>query len=138
MPQYQHRVQFYETDLMGIIHHSNYLRIFEEARVAWAHTRGMLNYQSKESASHLAVLETRVRHLKPGKFGDLLNVEVQAHLAKIKIIFEYKMWRGEELLAEARTEHVSLDLDLKLIRPPVALKKILEKELWTETWLSSL
>ncbi len=136
--RYQHRVQFYETDLMGIVHHSNYLRIFEEARVAWAHSRGILNYQSKESASHLAVLETRVRHVKPGKFGDLLDVDVQASLKKIKIVFEYKMWRGEELLAECRTEHVSLDLNLKLIRPPDTLKKILEKELWTGTWLSNL
>jgi acyl-CoA thioester hydrolase len=138
MYTYPHRVQFYETDLMGIIHHSNYLRIFEEARVAWAHDKGMLNYQKPESASHLAVLETRVRHIKPGKFGDLLSVQVQARSEKIKIVFEYKLWRGEELLSECRTEHVPLDLNLKLIRPPQDIKKILEKELWTETWLSNL
>ena len=31
----RHRVPFYETDAMGIVHHSNYVRYFELARVVW-------------------------------------------------------------------------------------------------------
>lgn len=142
MFHFKHRVQFYETDLMGIVHHSNYLRIFEEARVAWAHANGLLDYQKPESASHLAVYETQVRHIRPGKFGDEVKVEVQAKLEGIKILFEYKMIRTEpkpeELLSECRTVHVPLDLTLKLIKPPKTLKQILEKQSWIETWLSSL
>lgn len=30
---HEHKAQYYETDGMGIIHHANYLRWFEEARV---------------------------------------------------------------------------------------------------------
>ena len=30
---YQHFVQYYETDKMGITHHSNYIRFMEEARL---------------------------------------------------------------------------------------------------------
>ena len=33
MMAYEHKTQYYETDQMGIIHHSNYIRWFEEARV---------------------------------------------------------------------------------------------------------
>ena len=33
MSVYNHRVQYYETDRMGIVHHSNYVRWMEEARV---------------------------------------------------------------------------------------------------------
>jgi acyl-CoA thioester hydrolase len=135
---YQHQVQFYETDLMGIVHHSNYLRIYEESRVAWAHAQGILEYQKPEQASHLAVYETQVRHIKPAKFGDIVEVHVQAMLKGIKIIFEYKMFRGEDLLSECRTVHVPLDLNLKLIKPPAKLKTTLEKNTWIETWLSSL
>jgi acyl-CoA thioester hydrolase len=29
---YPHKVQYYETDQMGVVHHSNYIRWFEEAR----------------------------------------------------------------------------------------------------------
>jgi len=135
---HRHQVQFYETDLMKIVHHSNYLRFYEEARVAWAHANGLLDYQQPESASHLAVLETQVRHLKPAKFGDALEIQVQARLQKVKMIFEYKILRGDELISECRTTHVPLDLELKLIKPPEKMKKILEKQKWTETWLSSL
>ena len=33
MKPYIHKVQYYETDKMGITHHSNYIRWMEEARV---------------------------------------------------------------------------------------------------------
>ena len=33
MKAYRHTVQYYETDRMGIVHHSNYIRWMEEARV---------------------------------------------------------------------------------------------------------
>ena len=35
MWSYSRDVNYYETDRMGVIHHSNYLRILEEARMAW-------------------------------------------------------------------------------------------------------
>ena len=31
--EYERRINYYETDKMGIVHHSNYIRFFEEARV---------------------------------------------------------------------------------------------------------
>ena len=33
MKEYLHKVQYYETDMMGITHHSNYIRWMEEARI---------------------------------------------------------------------------------------------------------
>ena len=33
MTPYCHKVQYYETDRMGVTHHSNYIRWMEEARV---------------------------------------------------------------------------------------------------------
>lgn len=33
MKEYKHKIHYYETDQMGIVHHSNYIRWFEEARV---------------------------------------------------------------------------------------------------------
>ena len=37
---YTHQAQYYETDQMGIIHHSNYIRWFEEARIWYMHQVG--------------------------------------------------------------------------------------------------
>lgn len=132
-----HRVQFYETDLMGIVHHSNYLRFCEEARVAWAHQHGVIDYQRPESASHFAVLETRVRHHLPGRFGDEIAIDVQARRQGIRVFFEYRLRRGTEIISTAETVHVPLNAELKPIRLPQGMRLALEKESWTETWLSN-
>jgi len=143
--QYSHRVQFYETDLMGIVHHSNYLRVYEEARVAWAHARGILDYQQPNSAFQLAVVETRVQHLKPARFGDLLQIDLLAKLEGARIVFAYRMRcpeRGQETLSLAKTVHAALDSTLKPMRPPPHLRETMRTELerypWTETWLLNL
>ena len=132
---WNHRVQFYETDLMGIVHHSNYLRFFEEARVDWAHKKGLIDYQKPNSAAHFAVLETRVKHQKPAFFGDLLKVEIRGRQEGVKFTFQYRLWRDQDLLASAETWHVALDENLKPMRLPKELTEKLEKEIWKETWL---
>lgn len=133
---HRHKVQFYETDLMGIVHHSNYLRFFEGARVAWAHSKGLLDYQQPGSASHFAVYETRVRHVKPTFFGDDLQVEVQARTDGNRLIFQYRLHgRKGEVCALGETVHVSLGPDLRLQRLSAQIKAVTEKETWTETWL---
>lgn len=38
---YQHLAKYYETDQMGIIHHSNYIRWFEEARIDYMNQIGL-------------------------------------------------------------------------------------------------
>lgn len=38
--EYEHKTQYYETDQMGIIHHSNYIRWFEEARIEFMNQCG--------------------------------------------------------------------------------------------------
>lgn len=136
MIEHIHNVQFYETDLMGIVHHANYLRFYEEARVHWAHTRGLMDYQKKESASHIAVLETQVRHLKPAYFGDRLRIQVQARLVGVRMTFQYKMFgRNEELISTCETRHAPMSLDLKPIKISKDFKTVFEREPWIETWL---
>lgn len=133
---HRHKVQFYETDLMGIVHHSNYLRFYEEARVSWAHHKGILDYQTPGSASHFAVYETQVKHLKPTFFGDDLEIEVRGKLEGIRIIFEYRLrGRNLEICSAARTVHVPLGPDLKILRLPAPVKAAMESEVWTEIWL---
>lgn len=133
---HRHKVQFYETDSMGIVHHSNYLRFFEEARVAWAHSKGLLDYQKPGSASQFAVYETQVKHLKPTFFGDDLEIDVQGKSEGNRFIFQYRLrGRSGEVCAVARTVHVALGADLKLLRMPADIKAAAESEQWTETWL---
>ena len=41
MKGYEHQAQYYETDQMGIIHHSNYIRWFESARIWYMNEIGV-------------------------------------------------------------------------------------------------
>jgi acyl-CoA thioester hydrolase len=138
MFEYTHLVQFYETDLMGIVHHSNYIRFYEEARVAFAGHHGLLKTEDPSSASAFAVTGANVRYLRPSKFGDRLRIQTQAKLVGGRIFFEYKMWRDQELVSEGRTEHVNLDQNLRPQRPSVEVKNVLKGAPWNETWLLSL
>lgn len=138
--RYGRAVHFYETDLMKIVHHANYLRFAEEARVDWAFQKGLLSPQNAEEASQLAVLKTAVHHARPLRFGDEFEVELQVQRQGIRIVFEYKIWKslGPELVAEVRSEHVNMSADGRPGKPSPALRALTEKELWTETWLSNL
>ncbi len=131
------RVQFYETDLMGIVHHSNYLRYFEEARVAWAISNHILDYQDPRSGYNLAVLTANIKYQKPLKFGDHFKTYTRARLEGARICFEYLIKMDDLLMCSGRTEHVALDVDLKPIKTPLKICEILKKNgevEWKEIW----
>ena len=59
---YEHKVQYYETDQMGIVHHSNYIRWFEEARVDVLDQIG-IGYKKMEEAGVISpVLEVHAAY----------------------------------------------------------------------------
>jgi acyl-CoA thioester hydrolase len=132
---YCHKIQFYETDLMGIVHHSNYLRFCEEARVSYAIHKGLLDYQKPESAAQFAVWETRVKHLGPLRFGDDVQIEIRARVEMVRVVFQYRMKVNGQVCCVAQTEHVALDTKLKLQRLPENFIAAWRDEKWTETWL---
>lgn len=126
---------------MGIVHHSNYVRYCEEARVAWAINSGLIDQGQPRAAAELAVLSVSVQNLKPLKFPDSFEIKLQVKLELAKLVFEYKIFSGYEmtqLYAEARTKHVSIDENLKSKRPSDKVKNIIRNEIWTETWLLNL
>ena len=61
--KYEHRVQYYETDRMGITHHSNYIRWMEEARVAFLDGTGwdLARLESLGIVSPVVAVECRYK-----------------------------------------------------------------------------
>lgn len=135
---YERRVSFSDTDAMGVAHHANYLRYCEETRVAWMRSHNLTEQHYPARDLCLAVIESRLRHLRPVRFEDLVKVYLQVRRDRLKIHFQYAMVRKEEPeapVAFAETVLVPLNRELKPIRMPVELAAQLEKEIWTETWL---
>jgi len=141
---YSRQIHFYETDLMKIVHHANYLKFAEETRVAWAFKKAILDQNRAEEASRLAVLKTAVSHVSPLRFGEVFEIEMQAQRQGIRIVFEYKIWNAmssglpKKLAAEVRTEHVAINPEGRPEKPTPFLKSVMENEQWIETWLSNL
>lgn len=99
-------VRFCETDLMGIVHHGNYLQYFEVGRVAWFKNRGA-TFDRWEGVQ-LPVVEARLRYRKPARFDDDLLIETRVtELKGASVRFAYRIVRTQggkdELLCEGDT-----------------------------------
>ena len=70
------RVRFVETDAMGIVHHSNYLHYFEEARVAYLRDIGHPFTQWRDEGLESPVLESFVQYRQPVRFDEEIDVRL--------------------------------------------------------------
>ena len=97
-------VRFCETDLMGIVHHANYLVYCEAGRVDWLHRRGIRYESWALRGIHLPVVETRLRYRKAARFDEALTIETTcAAVTRITVNFVYRVLRGQDLLCDAET-----------------------------------
>lgn len=140
MYSYEREVHVYETDLMGIVHHSNYLRFCEEARVDWCKRKGLLLNKKDSGAQEqavygLTVYETRVKHLNPIRYSDRIVINIQVRVEGVRMIFQYKIFVNQVLKSLVETIHCNLDLNFKVKRLSPDLINLVEKEIWTATWL---
>lgn len=139
MFEYRHRVQFYETDLMGIVHHSNYLRFFEEARLDWLRKSSLIEEHLPNTDLVAAVLETRLRHRRPCFLGEELRIFFELKRDRSKLHFQYALFgeRFEEACVLGQTLHILVDGEMKVTRMPERWSKLLEKECWTKDWFET-
>lgn len=139
MALYKKFVQYHETDMMGIVHHSNYIKWMEEARVAWLRTSTLANFHAPAMDYTLAVLQTSCIHKKPCRFNDEIEVKTKLYAEGSKFRFVYEIYNKDQLSALGFSLHIGLDQNLKVIKnPPEEYLKYVEKGVWTETWPSNL
>ena len=76
MDKFEHNldVRYYETDQMGIVHHSNYIRYFECGRVDLLKKLGLPIEKIEEAGVMLPVASVECRYKLPAKLGDVLTV----------------------------------------------------------------
>jgi len=71
---YLHKVQYYETDQMRVVHHSNYIRWFEESRVDFMEQIG-LDYDTLERDGYISpVTSVKCDYKNMVKFGDSVYI----------------------------------------------------------------
>ena len=70
------KVRYNETDQMGIVHHSNYLKFFELARIEWLEKLNIPYEKIEQNNIILPVVRCELRFIKPLFFGDYFFVKV--------------------------------------------------------------
>lgn len=116
---YEHRVSYYETDQMGIVHHSNYIRWFEDARVDFLEKVGFSYDKMEELGVMIVVLGASCDYKFSARFGDkVIIIPKIAEFNGFKLSVTYRVLNKADgtLLATGETKHCFTDLKLKPVR----------------------
>ncbi len=115
------RVNYSETDQMGVVYHANYLIWFDRARTELMRATGLTYKELEQQGVYLAVAEVQVRYRAAARYDDLVRVRCWVRdLGSRRVTFGYAVDRAEtgELLATGVTSLVSLTHQHTLTRIP--------------------
>lgn len=122
------RVNYSETDQMGVVYHARYLVWLDIARTEHLRQSGMSYRQLEATGLRLAVSEAAIRYRQPARYDDPIRIRCWIReVASRKVDFGYAIEHAEDgrLLATASTSLLALDSSMTLTRLPEALRKTL-------------
>ncbi len=108
MQIYEHKAQYYETDQMGIIHHSNYIRWMEEARMNYLSNIGFPMEKIEAGGIVSPVVSVNCKYKKVCRLNEIICIQIQVkEYNGIKLVLEYEMYEkaSGELRTVASSEH---------------------------------
>ena len=120
------RVNYSETDQMGVVYHARYLVWLDIARTEHLRLAGMSYRELEDDGLRLAVSEVSVRYRRPARYDDLVRIRCWVRdLASRRIDFGYALEHADDgrLLATAFTSLLALDRALSLARMPDAVRR---------------
>lgn len=127
MKPYMLKARYYETDQMGIIHHANYIRWMEEARIDMLSQMGYPYRRFEEMGYISPVLHAECEYKKSVKFDDEVKIVVSLQeFGKVKFTLRYDIYNMSEdgvLSAVGTTRHCFLNKDGR----PVMMNKEMNK-----------
>lgn len=109
---YEHNVKYYETDQMGVVHHSNYIRWFEEARVEFMRAIGLPYKEMEAQGVQVPVVSVSCKYKSPAKFDDTIVIETTVKKYNgIIVELAYKVMEKESrtVLVTGESSHCFVD-----------------------------
>lgn len=115
---YSRRVYYYETDKMGVVHHSNYIRWFEEARIDVIAQAGMPFQLIEDKGIWTPVLSAECNYIRPFRLGE--EFFVKAYIpdfggARFSVTYEINDAEGN-ICITGKTTHCFVDTNMRPIR----------------------
>ena len=119
---FERNINYYETDKMGVVHHSNYIRFFEEARCQFLKDANLPYDMLEEKGIMSPVLGVSCKYKRHVTFGDTIQIETSIkEFSGVKFTVQYKVYNKNtgELCVEGESNHCFTDSNLK----PLNMKK---------------
>jgi acyl-CoA thioester hydrolase len=122
------RVNYSETDQMGVVYHARYLVWLDIARTEHLRQSGMSYRELEATGLRLAVSEVSVRYRQPARYDDSIRIRCWIReAASRRVDFGYAVEKAGEnrLLATAATSLIALDARMSLVRLPERVRQVL-------------
>ena len=120
---YERKINYYETDRMGVVHHSNYIRFLEEARCNLLDKIDMSFDLLEEKGITIPVLGVNVDYKYHVTYGDTILIKLsikEYNGVRMTIGYEVTNKENGNILLTGETKHCFTDNNLK----PINLKKV--------------
>lgn len=119
---FKRTVNYYETDKMQVVHHSNYIRYLEECRMDFMRQMHLDYGQMEADGIMIPVLHVSCDYRSPARFGETICIIPKlVKFRGVKFEMSYRIYsRDFQILHNvASSEHCFVDMDFK----PIRLKK---------------
>ena len=119
---YERTINYYETDKMEVVHHSNYIRFLEEARCYYLQDANMPFEKFEEKGITIPVLEVKCKYKQHVTFADTILIKVivkEFNGVRLTIGYDVKDKKTGNDVIIAETKHCFTDKNLR----PINLKK---------------
>jgi acyl-CoA thioester hydrolase len=122
------RVNYSETDQMGVVYHARYLVWLDVARCEHLRLSGMSYRELEQAGLRLVVSELAIRYRQPARYDDLIRIRCWIReVASRRVDFGYAVEHADDgrLLATASTRLIALDIGMALARLPERVRQAL-------------
>jgi acyl-CoA thioester hydrolase len=114
-------VIYADTDAMGIVYHTNYIKWFEIGRGELFRQMDMTYAWVEEQGYGMPLTEVYAHYLSPAQYDQLLLVETEiGYVKRASIRFNYTIWDEfrEKALVEGHSVHAFVDQSRRIVRIP--------------------
>ena len=118
MKPYEHKAQYYETDQMKVVHHSNYIRWFEEARTDFMNQVNAPYAKMEEDGIIVPVLSVECDYQSMTHFEDIVEIFTwveQFNGIRMKFSYEIRDKKTGQIRVTGKTSHCFLDREYQLM-----------------------
>lgn len=119
---YKRIINYYETDRMGVVHHSNYIRFLEEARCRWMESVNLPMETVEEAGYTIPTLELNIKYKYHVTSGDVISITPKItdfNGVRMTVGYDVIDEKSKNVVIEAWTKHCFTDNNLR----PVNIKK---------------